>query len=208
MRRRRRDLRAASIPDVRHGAAGRGLRFRRPGGGKIYGYTHLASLSARSVQRTQPPCPPTKPRPSEKLAPNPPHGPFDAANTSQAGRYGDCFATPGPADPTLHCAATKGGTWLGWLWYKFVDQPALQRLSLSDEERAFMQSRVETLHSILNADAPKSDWIKPVSHPVRREARTRTCAHAHMREHAPTDSRGHTPCTTRRAARRATALRA
>jgi hypothetical protein len=38
-----------------------------------------------------------------------------------------CYGAPGPADPTLYCARSEvNGYWLGWRWYKFVDQPALQ----------------------------------------------------------------------------------
>ena len=31
-------------------------------------------------------------------------------------------------------------------WYKFVDQPALRNLNLTDEQRAQLQLRVETIH--------------------------------------------------------------
>ena len=88
---------------------------------------------------------------------NPPHGPFDALSASQQARYGTCFTSPGPANNTLHCKQTLGGTWLAWRWYKFVDQPAIQRLSLSQQQRTFMQARVERMHKMVE---PKSEWIK------------------------------------------------
>eukprot|EP00966_Prymnesium_polylepis_P310685 7178053-Prymnesium_polylepis.1 len=95
---------------------------------------------------------------AEKTDTNPPHGPFDAHSATEAARYGTCFDAPGPVDAILHCKETLGGTWLAWRWYKFVDQPALQRLRLSADERAFMQSRVETMHRMVGQ---KSAWIKP-----------------------------------------------
>jgi hypothetical protein len=94
----------------------------------------------------------------EKTSTNPPHGPFDATPGPSAARYGMCFDSPGPAQPILYCNKTLGGTWLAWRWYKFVDQPALQRLRLSAEQQAFMQSRVEALHGMAGQ---KSEWIKP-----------------------------------------------
>jgi hypothetical protein len=70
-----------------------------------------------------------------------------------------CYSTPGPADTRLFCKRSAvTGYWLGWRWYKFVDQPALQRLNLSQAERSFMQQRVETLHGMVGTI---SRWLKP-----------------------------------------------
>merc|ERR1712072_1668617 len=61
----------------------------------------------------------------------------------------------------LFCAQTlKGGessTWLGYKWYKFVDQPGMQRAKLSQKEKDYMQGRVETLHKMAGRT---SRWIK------------------------------------------------
>jgi hypothetical protein len=70
-----------------------------------------------------------------------------------------CYTSPGPADPKLHCAHSKvNGYWLAYRWYKFVDQPALQRQHLSAAQRAFLQHRIEVLHDMLG---PVSRWLKP-----------------------------------------------
>lgn len=71
-----------------------------------------------------------------------------------------CLSSPGPADQALYCAQTlKGGessTWIGYKWYKFVDQPGLQQAKLSETERNFMQQRVETLHRM---SGPTTRWM-------------------------------------------------
>ena len=65
-----------------------------------------------------------------------------------------CFETPGPSpsDSRLYCTRTQSGTWLGFKWYRFVDQPELNQVFASmkkserDIARCFMQARIERLH--------------------------------------------------------------
>lgn len=60
-----------------------------------------------------------------------------------------CYNFPGPSADTLYCAQSKVNKyWLGWRWYRFVDQPALQRQQLTAQQRDFMQRRIETLHNV------------------------------------------------------------
>jgi len=81
-------------------------------------------------------------------------GPWDALNHQPAG---DCSTSPGPASSTLYCAQTVGSSWLAWRWYKFTEQPSLQRAKLSASEKTFMQNRIENLHRALGRE---SRWIK------------------------------------------------
>lgn len=80
--------------------------------------------------------------------------PYDALKYTP---YGGCRDTPGPADHKLYCAQGVDGSWLGYRWYRFVDQPGLQQVKLTEEERAFMQTRVEKLH--LMTPTPHNKWI-------------------------------------------------
>jgi len=71
-----------------------------------------------------------------------------------------CFNKPGPADSRLYCTRTQSGTWIGFKWYRFVDQPELNQVFASikkkserDEARCFMQARIERLHDAQNADS-------------------------------------------------------
>lgn len=79
---------------------------------------------------------------------------YDALTNAPAG---GCRDSPGPADKALYCAKTLDGTWVGYRWYKFVDQPAMQQLHLTSEQRNFMQERVTTLHKAM--PSPVSKWI-------------------------------------------------
>lgn len=81
-------------------------------------------------------------------------GPYDATSTKP---QGGCLDSPGPADPKLYCAQTSSPSWIAYRWYRFVDQPGLQRLQLSGSEKDFLQSRVEKLHRMLTG---KDRWIK------------------------------------------------
>ena len=74
-----------------------------------------------------------------------------------------CFDTPGPADPRLYCTRTQSGTWIGFKWYRFVDQPELNQVFASienkserDAARCFMQARIERLHEAQNSDSGES----------------------------------------------------
>ena len=60
----------------------------------------------------------------------------------------------------LYCRQSKAGDWMGWYWYKFTEQPGIQRLNLSPERKAFMQARVERLHTAMAKNAPLNDWLK------------------------------------------------
>jgi len=82
------------------------------------------------------------------------NGPYDAMSKPPAG---GCLSNPGPADQALYCAKTVSPSWIGYRWYRFVDQPGLQRLGLSDAEKRFLQTRVERLHKSLTG---KDRWIK------------------------------------------------
>mmetsp|Transcript_36067 Transcript_36067/g.100780 ORF Transcript_36067/g.100780 Transcript_36067/m.100780 type:complete len:171 (+) Transcript_36067:1-513(+) len=70
---------------------------------------------------------------------------------------GGCLDSPGPADPRMYCVLTSAPTWIGYKWYRFVDQPGLQRLRLTSSQKTFMQDRVERLHRTLSG---KDRWIK------------------------------------------------
>jgi len=82
------------------------------------------------------------------------NGPYDAMSSPPAG---GCLSNPGPADPALYCVKTVSPSWVGYRWYRFIDQPGLQRLGLSDSEKTFLQRRVELLHKSLTG---KDRWIK------------------------------------------------
>jgi hypothetical protein len=83
-----------------------------------------------------------------------PDAAYDALNTSPPG---GCRDSPGPAPQTLYCVKTVDSTWLAYRWYRFVDQPSMQQLHLSDVEKDFMQTRAETLHTMVPTAVSK--WI-------------------------------------------------
>jgi hypothetical protein len=90
-----------------------------------------------------------------------PVGPYDVLTKAP---LGGCRDTPGPASPKLHCVRTTNPSWVAYRWYRFVDQPGLQQLRLSETEKAFMQARVAMLHRISpppGAASTESSWIKP-----------------------------------------------
>jgi hypothetical protein len=41
-----------------------------------------------------------------------------------------CFDNPGPTDPKLYCRRTTDKRWLAYKWYRFVDQPEMNQVSL------------------------------------------------------------------------------
>ena len=79
---------------------------------------------------------------------------YDALNNAPVG---GCRDSPGPANQKLYCAKTIDGLWLGYRWYKFVDQPAMKQLNLNAQQRDFMQQRVTKLHKMI--PTPVSKWI-------------------------------------------------
>jgi len=89
---------------------------------------------------------PTKPFPTKSK--------YDALTVEPKG---GCRDSPGPADSKLYCSKTLDDTWVGYRWYRFVDQPGLQQQRLSNTEKKFMQQRVESLHRML--PTPVSKWI-------------------------------------------------
>lgn len=85
-------------------------------------------------------------------------GPYDALSHPPAG---GCASSPGPADDKLHCAQTTSPSWMAYRWYKFVDQPAMARAKLSSAESAYLQKRVERLHTMLaKGGRAAGKWIK------------------------------------------------
>jgi len=76
-----------------------------------------------------------------------------------------CFDLP--ASPTMYCTVTTSKAWIGWRWYKFVDQPELYMVfeSLPDDgtrqaAREYMQARIERLHRQQEADGT-GRWFAP-----------------------------------------------
>jgi hypothetical protein len=55
---------------------------------------------------------------------------------------------------------TEAGSWLAYRWYRFVDQPALQSLGLTDAQKAFLQARITALHRMLAPEAPLNRWLR------------------------------------------------
>ena len=82
-----------------------------------------------------------------------------------AGPERQCFENPGPAaaDSRMYCTRTNTKSWIGFKWYRFVDQPELTNVfaSLPEGERetakAYMQSRIEKIHA-LGKDVPWFDF--------------------------------------------------
>ncbi len=59
---------------------------------------------------------------------------------------GNCWSKPGPVRGPFTVALTDGSV-ITYAWYRFVDQPALQNLGLSDLQKEKMQTFIERLHS-------------------------------------------------------------
>jgi len=78
-----------------------------------------------------------------------------------------CFDTPGPSpsDSRLYCTRTQSGTWLGFKWYRFIDQPELNQVFASmekserDSARCFMQARIERLHEAQSSGQGIPRWF-------------------------------------------------
>ena len=73
--------------------------------------------------------------------------PADAGRpyTSPAGDAGP-WSHPGPAVGPFKAVLTDGST-VTYSWYRFVDQPAVQNLGLTEAQRAKLQAVVEQMHS-------------------------------------------------------------
>lgn len=78
-----------------------------------------------------------------------------------------CFERPGPADPKLYCTRLQSGTWVGFKWYRFVDQPELNQVFASmknadrDAAKCYMQERIERLHEAVNNGGDLPRWFQP-----------------------------------------------
>jgi len=81
-------------------------------------------------------------------------GPWDALSHPPSG---GCASSPGPASSIIYCSKTTTGSWLAWRWYKFTEQPAMARTNMTDRQKSFLQTRVETLHKMLTRE---SRWLK------------------------------------------------
>lgn len=82
----------------------------------------------------------------------------DAASMkSRCSTKNSCMYKPGPVDDALHCVQTLTPSWIAYRWYRFIDQPGFQNLLLSEEEKDYMQSRVEWLHGELSG---RDQWMK------------------------------------------------
>ena len=66
-----------------------------------------------------------------------------------------------PTDITLYCRQSAALDWIGYRWYKFSEQPGLQRLNLNDAQRDILQTRMERLHKALNKNPHMNEWLKP-----------------------------------------------
>eukprot|EP00759_Apiculatamorpha_spiralis_P036572 PhF_6_TR3672/c0_g1_i1/m.5180 len=73
---------------------------------------------------------------------------------------GKCIDSPGPAVSDLNCTKTAANTWVAWRWYKFVDQPSLQRAKLTSAQRDYLQTRIVQLHKLMTPRTQSSKWIK------------------------------------------------
>ena len=80
-----------------------------------------------------------------------------------------CFDTPGPSDDKLYCVRTTDRRWLGFKWYKFIEQPELNQVFAAipaaerDAAKCYMQRRVERLHAMQNTGTKSSParWFRP-----------------------------------------------
>ena len=70
-----------------------------------------------------------------------------------------CGSTP--ANDLMYCVQSLAGDWVGYRWYKFTDQPGIQRLNLDAEKKANLQARIERLHEALNQNMHLNQWLKP-----------------------------------------------
>lgn len=69
---------------------------------------------------------------------------------------GGCTTSPEASE--LYCVKTNSPSWVTFKWYEFTEQPALQRLGLTQKEKDYLQTKVERLH---RSDTAHEHWIKP-----------------------------------------------
>ncbi len=78
-----------------------------------------------------------------------------------------CFECPGPApqDSRLYCLRTMEKSWIGFRWYRFVDQPELNQVFASlkpserDAAKCYMQQRIERMHAAQGNWNSESAWF-------------------------------------------------
>ena len=66
-----------------------------------------------------------------------------------------------PSDKALYCKQSAALDWIGYRWYRFNQQPGLQRLNLKNAQKNILQQRIERLHKALNKNPHMNDWLKP-----------------------------------------------
>ena len=66
-----------------------------------------------------------------------------------------------PADDILYCRQSAALDWIGYRWYKFTEQPGMQRLNLDPAKKDILQTRIERLHKALNKNLHMNQWLKP-----------------------------------------------
>ena len=66
-----------------------------------------------------------------------------------------------PTDDNLYCRQSAALDWIGYRWYKFTEQPGLQRLNLDPAKKEILQRRIERLHKALNKNLHLNPWLKP-----------------------------------------------
>lgn len=81
-------------------------------------------------------------------------GPYDVLTHAPKG---GCRDSPGPASPKLYCVKSTSPSWVGFKWYRFVDQPGMVQAKLTEEQKDYMQKRIETLHRNTGV---KAGWLK------------------------------------------------
>jgi hypothetical protein len=65
-----------------------------------------------------------------------------------------CWITPGPSSRGPFKAVLTDGSIVTYSWYRFVDQPALQNLGLTDAQKSRLQHFVEQLHAKWKTTSP------------------------------------------------------
>ena len=76
------------------------------------------------------------------------------------GTYSNDWETPGPVSHNVETIKFSDGSQVEYLWYRFVDQPALQNLHLTEEQKNELQSRVVLLHKKWSSNGT---FMKPPS---------------------------------------------
>jgi hypothetical protein len=78
---------------------------------------------------------------SDQVFPQLPRGTITPLSTTSGSPWASSTWAAGPFSATL-----SDGSVVDYVWYKFVDQPAIARLNLSESDKARIQAWVESLH--------------------------------------------------------------